>query len=94
MTRTELTKNNLVFSAVQKKLEIIGEATKRLSPGFHDSLPKVPWRDMADIRDRLVHRYQEIDINIIWVAMQKKVPQPIETLGPLCPPSPDERQNP
>ncbi len=48
-------------SAVVRKIEVIGEATKRLSPEFRDANPGVPWQAMAGMRDRLIHGYEKVD---------------------------------
>ena len=52
--------------AVIRNLEIIGEATKNLSPDLRDKYPDVPWKGMAGIRDRLIHQYFGINLDIVW----------------------------
>ena len=52
--------------AVVRSLEIIGEATKKISPDFSAAFPLVPWRDMAGMRDRLIHNYFGVDYEIVW----------------------------
>ncbi len=52
--------------AVVRSLEIIGEATKKIHPDFTSSFPLVPWRDMAGMRDRLIHNYFGVDYEIVW----------------------------
>lgn len=52
--------------AVDRSLEIIGEATKKIPPDFSAAFPLVPWRDMAGMRDRLIHNYFGVDYEIVW----------------------------
>jgi len=52
--------------AVVRQLEVIGEATKRISEELRSLNPRVPWSDMAGMRDVLVHDYIDVDIDIVW----------------------------
>ncbi len=53
-------------SAVIRQLEIIGEATKRLSQDFRAVYPQIPWRQMAGMRDILIHNYDDIELDEVW----------------------------
>ena len=61
-------------SAVIRQLEIIGEATKRLSPELRKTYPDIPWRRMAGMRDILIHAYDHVDAGAVWNAIQKSLP--------------------
>ncbi len=50
-----------------RQLEVIGEATKRISFTLRDRFPQIAWRDMAGMRDRLIHEYMDVDLTIVWV---------------------------
>ena len=52
-------------------LEILGEATKRLSPEFRRLHPDLPWRAMAGMRDVLIHAYDQVDLEEVWMAYQR-----------------------
>ncbi len=52
--------------ATIRQLEIIGEATKRLSPDIRARYPHIPWRRIAGLRDVLVHNYMGVDIDAVW----------------------------
>lgn len=53
----------MIQDAVIRNFEVIGEATKRLSPEFRDKYPKVPWRRIAGLRDVLIHDYLRVDLD-------------------------------
>lgn len=61
--------------AVIRCLEIIGEATKRLPDTLRDSNPDIPWKAMAGMRDRLIHGYDVVDPEIIWVTVTVTIPE-------------------
>jgi len=54
-----------------RQLEMIGEATKNLSKNVRDMAPDVPWRDMAGMRDKLIHQYFGVDIEAVWTTAQE-----------------------
>ena len=61
-------------SAVQHQLLIIGEAITRLSPEWCDAHPEIPWSTIKRMRDRLMHRYDTVDIDIVWRVATVNVP--------------------
>jgi uncharacterized protein with HEPN domain len=69
--------------AVIRNLEILGEATKNLSPELRAKNPAIPWRSMAAARDRLIHDYFGTNIDIVWQIATVELPhvsQQLETL--------------
>lgn len=60
--------------AVIRQLEIIGEATKRLSAELRSRHADLPWRRIAGLRDVLIHNYMGVDINAVWEITQKELP--------------------
>ena len=60
--------------AVIRQIEIIGEATKRLSKQLCSQHPEVPWRRMAGLGDVLIHDYMGVDIEAVWEFTQKDLP--------------------
>jgi len=66
--------NNLIQDGVIRQLEIIGEATKRLSKEFKDRYPEIPWKDIAGMRDKLIHGYFGVDLDAVWDTAKKDIP--------------------
>lgn len=62
-------------SAVIRKLEIIGEATKSVPETIRQNYTQVPWKEMAVMRDKLIHFYFGIDYNLVWQAVKNRIPQ-------------------
>jgi uncharacterized protein with HEPN domain len=54
------------LSAIERQIEIIGEATRRLCDSFKGAHPEIPWREMAGMRDVLIHAYDDLDLDDIW----------------------------
>ena len=60
--------------AVIRALEIIGEATKLLPAALRDQYAQVPWKDMAGMRDRLIHGYGDVNLKIVWDTVTQRIP--------------------
>ncbi|HRI55969.1 MAG TPA: DUF86 domain-containing protein [Anaerolineae bacterium] len=60
--------------AVVRALEIVGEATKRLPMSLREEYPGIPWRGMAGLRDRIVHEYDTVDMEILWAVVKNEIP--------------------
>lgn len=61
--------------AVIRNLEILGEATKNLSEQLRTKYPSIPWKSMAGARDRLVHHYFGVNLDIVWQIVTIELPQ-------------------
>jgi len=60
--------------AVARSLEIIGEATKNLSVSFREKHPDVRWRELAGLRDKLIHQYWGVNLEIVWDVIRNLIP--------------------
>ncbi len=70
----QLTNNSVLKRAVIRSLEIIGEASKKLSSDFRNLYPHLDWKEMADSRDKLIHHYFGIDYEIVWDIITNELP--------------------
>lgn len=61
-------------------LEIIGEAASKVSAEAQRHLPSIPWADVVGMRNRLIHAYFEIDLDVVWQTISADLPQLIEAL--------------
>ncbi len=60
--------------AVVRNLEIIGEAIKNISEELKDKYPRVPWKDLAGVRDKLIHHYFGVNLDIVWNIVKEELP--------------------
>ena len=72
-------------AAVLYHIEVIGEAVKRLSPSFRAAHPSIPWSSIAGMRDRLIHDYSNVDLDLVWDTVGQDVPDLLQYLEPLLP---------
>jgi len=79
------TQNEEKQDAVLRRLIIIGEATKRLSPEFRSQHPTIPWRNIAGLRDIAVHEYERVDLDRIWRIIQTDLLELLTYIQPLLP---------
>jgi uncharacterized protein with HEPN domain len=60
--------------AVLRNFEVIGEAAKNVPEDVQQEYPDVPWREMAGMRDKLIHGYMTIDLEIVWATVENDIP--------------------
>ena len=77
--------------AVIRRLEIIGEAARRLSEQTRGSLPTLPWNLMVGMRNLMIHEYDDVDLGVVWHTVQDDLPGLVVAIQSLVPP--DESQN-
>jgi len=70
----EFKTNELIQSAVIRQLEIVGEATKQISNNTRKKYTNIPWKDIAGMRDKLIHGYFGVDIDAVWNTIQRDIP--------------------
>jgi len=75
--------NDLVQDGVIRQIEIVGEAVKRLSNEWTSQYPHIPWQDIAGMRDKLIHNYFGVDIDTVWLTVEKDIPDLKEEISRL-----------
>jgi len=85
LTYRELEANDEKASAILYQITIIGEATKRLSPEFCKKYPEIPWRNLAAMRNIIVHEYDQVDLEVVWDVIQDKIPELLNQLEQFLP---------
>jgi uncharacterized protein with HEPN domain len=76
----------MLHSAVIRKLEVMGEAAKHVSEPYKALHPEIAWKQIAGMRDVLIHAYHEVDLEEVWRILTGAVPGLIQILEPLVPP--------
>ena len=80
---SQLMDNDEKLSAILYQITIIGEATKRISPEFRQSHPEIPWRNLAGMRNIIIHEYDQVDFDVVWDVIRQKLPLLLIDLHPL-----------
>ena len=79
-SRADLDTDRMLNLALVRLAEVIGEASRRVPEDFRCRHPQVPWRDIADLRNRLIHAYEAVDFDTLWSIIQKDPPLLIDQL--------------
>jgi uncharacterized protein with HEPN domain len=80
MTKEAFLSNELVVDAVIRNLTVIGEAAQQMPESGRLSYPDVAWHQIAGMRNRIVHDYAGVDLEIVWVVITENIPELIKTL--------------
>lgn len=83
LTASEFMTDETLQRAFIRSLEIIGEATKRVPQEYRDAHPQIEWRSMAGMRDRLIHGYFGVDMQLVWEVVAFRIPELRSRLLPL-----------
>lgn len=73
-TRKSLDTNRLLVSAIIRELEILGEAAGKISQTTKDKFPKLPWKQLVGMRNRLIHAYFDVDHDVVWKTVKDYLP--------------------
>jgi uncharacterized protein with HEPN domain len=87
-TKDEFVANVQLQDSVIRQLLVIAEAARRVSDATRQALPNVSWQEINGMRNRLVHEYDDVNLNIVWDAVQVEIPPLIEELKLQIPPAP------
>lgn len=67
-------KNSLIQDGVIRQLEVMGEASRNLSEDIRNEYPHIPWRQMISLRNRMIHAYFNVNLQIIWEIVHGDIP--------------------
>ena len=90
VTRKDFVRDVQLQDSVIRRLEIIGEAAGRVSAVFRARHPAIPWGRMVGMRNRMIHSYDAVDLDIVWTTARERIPELLALIEPLVPPSSDE----
>jgi len=72
--KKEFAKSELLQDAIIRNFEVIGEASKKISPEFKKANLNIPWKEISGMRDKLIHDYLGVDIDVIWKTIESDLP--------------------
>ncbi len=75
LTLEELMKNETLKRAFLRSLEVVGEASKNISTDFREKYPQIKWRELAGLRDKLIHHYFSVNWNRVWDVIKNWIPE-------------------
>lgn len=100
MSQAEFAADKKTFNAVLRSIEVIGEAAKYVPESIRQQNPDVPWREMAGMRDKVIHFYFGVHVETVWITVTERIPSlrpVIERIlreRPLSSPDEDSRELP
>lgn len=83
--RNDLENDEKLTLALVRLLEVLGEAAKGISQDARQRYPKIPWKEISGTRDRLIHGYFDVDLNIVWQIVTTDLPALIDELKKIIP---------
>ncbi len=78
--RSELDQNMMLSMALTRCLEILGEAASKVTPATRVVLPSIPFGKIVSMRNRLIHAYFDVDLNIVWTTVADDLPNLLPAL--------------
>lgn len=72
--------NKQLQASIIRQIEVIGEATKNVSPSLKERYPEIPWKEISGMRDMLIHEYFDVDLEEVWVTSTEDIPELIEKI--------------
>jgi uncharacterized protein with HEPN domain len=84
-TRSDLDTDRMLVRALVQCLEVIGEAASRITRERREELPQIPWSQMIGMRNRLIHAYFDIRLDVVWSKVTEDLPVLIADLENIIP---------
>lgn len=88
--RKDLDNDRMLLFAILRAIEIVGEAASRVSKATQHDAPEVPWTRIAGMRNRLVHAYFNVNLNLVWKSVTRDIPTLLPQLQALIDQKPPE----
>jgi uncharacterized protein with HEPN domain len=85
LSEADFNQSRLHQNAVIRSLEVIGEAANKVSVEAQINLPQIPWREIIGMRHRLIHGYNEVRLDVIWMTVRDQLPSLLTILSDLVP---------
>ena len=79
-TKEDIAGDRVLLLALTRLIEIIGEAARNVDPGLRGRHANIPWKLMVGTRDRLIHGYDRVDVDVMWDIIKVDLPPLIESL--------------
>ncbi|MEO8609421.1 MAG: HepT-like ribonuclease domain-containing protein [Chloroflexota bacterium] len=93
LSREAFDESKLHQLAMVRLIEIIGEAAKNISDEARNAHPEIEWSNIIGMRNRIVHNYSNVDLDIVWDVITIKAPELIQQLKTIVPPDKDTPEN-
>jgi uncharacterized protein with HEPN domain len=74
-SRSDLDSDRMLSFALIRLLEIVGEAARGISPALRAAHPEIPWARVAGMRDRLIHGYFDVNLDVVWETITRDLPE-------------------
>lgn len=74
MNFEDFVEDRKTVNAVIRSLEVMGEAVKKIPSEIRKKYPEIPWKYIAGMRDKLIHEYHGVDLEIVWEVVEKEIP--------------------
>jgi len=78
--RTNLQRDRMLELSLIRLIEVVGEAAARVTPEGQEKYPSIPWSQVVSMRNRLIHGYDQVDLNILWDTIEDDLPSLITEL--------------
>jgi uncharacterized protein with HEPN domain len=82
-TREDLETDRTLMHSLVHCLEIVGEAASQVSPGVREASPQIPWGDIVGMRNRLIHGYFDVNLDVVWKTVKEELPPLIDRISLL-----------
>jgi uncharacterized protein with HEPN domain len=79
----EFKTNEMAQDAIIRNIEIIGEASKKISKDTKQTYLKIPWKEITGMRDKLIHDYLGVDVTVVWMTIHQDIPMLKKLLGEI-----------